>query len=90
MRLVCDAFGYPHGFILTGTNVSDFDQAQSLLRAHLQPAAYAVMDEGYHSDAIRVCVDQLGGSLSSPCILAERNPRLSGWQSTISVGGIAP
>ena len=61
IHLACDALGYPLGFILTGANVSDFDQAQPLLRAHLQPAAYAIMDKGYDSDAIRACVNQLGG-----------------------------
>lgn len=61
IHLACDALGYPLGFILTGANVSDFDQAQPLLRAHLQPTAYAIMDKGYDSDAIRACVNQLGG-----------------------------
>lgn len=61
IHLACDALGYPLGFILTGANVSDFDQAQPLLRAYLQPAAHAIMDKGYDSDAIRACVNQLGG-----------------------------
>lgn len=61
IHLACDALGYPLGFILTGANVSDFDQAQPLLRAHLRPATFAIMDKGYDSDAIRACVNQLGG-----------------------------
>lgn len=61
IHLACDALGYPLGFILTGANVSDFDQAAPLLRAHLRPCAFAIMDKGYDSDAIRACVNQLGG-----------------------------
>lgn len=61
IHLAADALGYPLGFILTGANVSDFDQCQPLLRSHLRPGAYAIMDKGYDSDAIRVCVHQLGG-----------------------------
>ncbi len=61
IHMACDALGYPLGFILTGANVSDFDQAQPLLRAHLQSGAHAIMDKGYDSDAIRACVNQLGG-----------------------------
>ncbi len=61
IHLACDALGYPLGFILTGANVSDFDQAPPLLRTHLRPAAFAIMDKGYDSDAIRACVNQLGG-----------------------------
>lgn len=55
------ACGYPLGFILTGANVSDFDQCKPLLRAHLRPGATAIMDKGYDSDAIRAYVNQLGG-----------------------------
>ena len=61
IHLACDALGYPLGFILTGANVSDFDQCKPLLRAHLQPGAHAIMDKGYDSDAIRAYVNQLGG-----------------------------
>lgn len=61
IHLACDALGYPLGFILTGANVSDFDQAKPLLRAHLRPGARALMDKGYDSDAIRAYVNQLGG-----------------------------
>lgn len=61
IHLACDALGYPLGFILTGANVSDFDQAKPLLHAHLRPTAKAIMDKGYDSDAIRAYVNQLGG-----------------------------
>jgi transposase len=61
IHLACDALGYPLGFILTGANVSDFDQAKPLLQAHLRPGACAIMDKGYDSDAIRAYVNQLGG-----------------------------
>ena len=61
IHLACDALGYPLGFILTGANVSDFDQCKPLLRAHLRPGATVIMDKGYDSDAIRAYVNQLGG-----------------------------
>jgi len=61
IHLACDALGYPLGFILTGANVSDFDQAKPLLRSHLRPGTQAIMDKGYDSDAIRAYVNQLGG-----------------------------
>lgn len=61
VHLACDALGYPLGFVLTGANVSDFDQAKPLLKAHLRPGALAIMDKGYDSDAIRAYVNQLGG-----------------------------
>lgn len=61
IHLACDALGYPLGFILTGANVSDFDQCKPLLRAHLKAKAFAIMDKGYDSDAIRAYVNQLGG-----------------------------
>lgn len=61
IHLACDALGYPLGFILTGANVSDFDQCKPLLKAHLQPQSFAIMDKGYDSDAIRAYVNQLGG-----------------------------
>jgi transposase len=60
-HLACDALGYPLGFVLTGANVSDFDQAKPLLKNHLHPTALAIMDKGYDSDAIRAYVNQLGG-----------------------------
>lgn len=61
IHLACDALGYPLGFILTGANVSDFDQAKPLLRSYLRPGAQVIMDKGYDSDAIRAYVNQLGG-----------------------------
>lgn len=61
-HFACDALGYPLGFILTGANVSDFDQCKPLLKAHLAPGSFALMDKGYDSDAIRECVNQVGGT----------------------------
>jgi transposase len=61
MHVASDALGYPVGFIITGANVSDFDQAKPLLKAHLRPGAQVIMDKGYDSDAIRAYVNQLGG-----------------------------
>lgn len=61
IHLACDALGYPVGFVLTGANVSDFDQAKPLLKNLLHPTALAIMDKGYDSDAIRAYVNQLGG-----------------------------
>ncbi|HEY0966442.1 MAG TPA: IS5 family transposase [Opitutaceae bacterium] len=61
IHLACDALGYPLGFILTGANVSDYDQALPLLRSYLRPGAYVLMDKGYDSDAIRAYVNQHGG-----------------------------
>jgi transposase len=61
IHMACDALGYPLGFILTGANVSDFDQCKPLLGQHLVPCAHAIMDKGYDSDAIRAYVNQLGG-----------------------------
>lgn len=61
VHLACDALGYPLGFLLTGANVSDFDQAKPLLRSHLRAGAQVIMDKGYDSDAIRAYVNQLGG-----------------------------
>ena len=61
IRLACDALGYPLSFILTGANVSDFDQAKPLLSRHLRAGAFAIMDKGYDSDSIRAYVNQLGG-----------------------------
>lgn len=61
IHLACDALGYPLGFILTGANVSDFDQAKPLLKKHLKANAFAMMDKGYDSDSIRAFVNQLGG-----------------------------
>jgi transposase len=48
-------------FILTGANVSDFDQSKPLLARHLKATAFAIMDNGYDSDFIRAYVNQLGG-----------------------------
>lgn len=53
IHLACDALGYPLSFMLTGANVSDFDQAKPRLRLHLQPGAHAIMDKGYDSDVLR-------------------------------------
>ena len=61
IHLACDALGYPLGFILTGANVSDFDQCKPLLTSHLKPNSFALMDKGYDSDAIRAHVNLLGG-----------------------------
>jgi transposase len=61
IHLVCDALGYPLGFILTGANVSDFDPSKPLLTSHLKPNSFALMDKGYDSDTIRAYVKQLGG-----------------------------
>jgi transposase len=60
-HMACDALGYPLGFILTGANVSDFDQAKPLIKRYLKPNCYGIMDKGYDSDAIRECVNQHGG-----------------------------
>ena len=38
IHLACDALGYPLGFLLTGANVSDFDQAKPLLPLTCGPA----------------------------------------------------
>ena len=62
IHLACDALGYPLGFLLTGANVSDYDQCKPLLGAYLKPCAHAIMDKGYDSDAIRAYVNQLGGT----------------------------
>jgi len=62
IHLACDALGYPLGFILTGANVADFDQCKPLLTSHLRKNAFAIMDKGYDSDAIRAYVNQLGGT----------------------------
>ena len=61
IHMACDALGYPLGFILTGANVSDFDQAKPLLQRYLKPGANAIMDKGYDSDAIRDFIRQRGG-----------------------------
>ena len=47
IHLACDALGYRLGLALTGANVSDFDLAKPLFKAHLHPNAWAVMDKGY-------------------------------------------
>jgi hypothetical protein len=51
----------PLGFIVTGANVSDFDQAKPLLKRYLKPGAYAIMDKGYDSAAIRDFIRERGG-----------------------------
>jgi transposase len=61
IHLACDALGYPVGFLLTGANVADIDQARPLLKTHLRAGAQAIMDKGYDSDALRAYVNQLGG-----------------------------
>lgn len=61
IHLACDALGYPVGFLLTGANVSDLDQAPPLLRAHLHPGAAVILDKGYDSDSLRNTIRQLGG-----------------------------
>ena len=61
IHMACDGLGYPLGFILTGANVSDFDQAKPLLKRYLRAESHAIMDKGYDSDAIRECVNQQGG-----------------------------
>ena len=71
IHLACDALGYPLGLLLTGANVSDYDQCKPLLRAYLKPQAYAIMDKGYDSDAIRAYVNQLGGT----AVIAVSNSR---------------
>ena len=52
IHLACDALGYPLGFILTGANVSDFDQCKPLLKSHLRPNTFAIMDKGYERHRI--------------------------------------
>ena len=47
IHLACDALGYPLGFILTGANVSDFDQCKPLLQAHLRPNAFRRISTRY-------------------------------------------
>ena len=74
IHMACDALGYPLSFILTGANVSDFDQAKPLLKSHLQPTAFALMDKGYDSDAIRAYVNQLGG-VAVIAVKSNRNPK---------------
>lgn len=61
VHLACDSLGGPLGFILTGANVPDCDQAKPLLRSHLRPGASAILDKGYDSDTNRAYVNQLGG-----------------------------
>jgi len=39
IHMAANALGYPLGFILTGANVSDFDQAIPLIGKHLKPDA---------------------------------------------------
>lgn len=76
IHMACDALGYPLGFILTGANVSDFDQAKPLLKRYLKPGANAIMDKGYDSDSIRAYVLELGGVAVIPP-KANRSTKLS-------------
>jgi hypothetical protein len=46
IHMACDALGYPLGFILTGANVSDCDQAKPLLNKFLKHGCNAIMDRG--------------------------------------------
>lgn len=62
VHMACDTLGYPLGSILTGANVSDFDQDKPLLKSYLISDNCAIMDKGYDSDAIRAYVNQLGGT----------------------------
>jgi len=62
MHFACDALGYPLSFILTGANVSDFDQCKPLLNKHLKSGSTAIMDKGYDSNDIRECVNQHGAT----------------------------
>lgn len=62
IHLACDALGYPLGFILTGANVADIDQAKPLVRTHVRPGSAVIMDKGYDSDALRAYVNQQGGT----------------------------
>jgi hypothetical protein len=44
--MACDALGYPLGFILTGANVTDCDQAKPLLNKLLKHGCNAIMNKG--------------------------------------------
>ena len=57
VHVACDALGYPLGFILTAANLSDFDQAQPLLRRYLRPHFHTIMAKRYDSDAVRPLID---------------------------------
>ena len=61
IHLACDALGYPVGFVLTGADVADYHQAKPLLRSHLKPGSFVLMDKGYDGDSNRAYVNQLGG-----------------------------
>ncbi len=73
-HFACDALGYPLGFILTGANVSDFDQCKPRLKSYLKPGSAAIMDKGYDSDAIRESVNQIGGT-AVIAVHPEQNPQ---------------
>ncbi len=73
IHMACDALGYPLGFILTGGERGDATQAIGLLRKYMQPKAFALMDCGYDSDAIRNFVVQEGGTAVIP-----QNPTRAG------------
>jgi hypothetical protein len=53
VQMARDALGYPLGFILPGTDVSDFDQAKPLIKSYLRPGTYAITEKGYERAAIR-------------------------------------
>lgn len=72
IHMACDALGYPLGFILTGANVSDYDQCKPLLESCLKKGSLALMDKGYDSDSIRSSVHALGGV----CVIAPRSNRI--------------
>lgn len=58
IHMAADALGYPLGFILTGADVADYNQAPALLKRHLITGATAIMDKGYDGDSIRLLVEQ--------------------------------
>ena len=72
IHMACDALGYPLGFILTGANVSDYDQCKPLLKRHLKKGSFALMDKGYDSDSIRSTVEALGAI----SVIAPRSNRI--------------
>lgn len=58
IHMAADALGYPLGFIVTGAEVADYNQAPPLLKRHLREGATAIMDKGYDGDSIRLLVEQ--------------------------------
>ena len=59
-----DALGYPLGFMLTGANVSDFDQAKPLRNGHLRPRRPRHHGQGLRQRAVRAYVNQLGAVIA--------------------------